>query len=94
MFVHFTQPEILIPVVTLGNLYTSLCLVQFYCITEKQQDFTTPRFMHQNLVYLGKSSSRNISFFYSGPKQSVLWSAVQLLKWEWSVIEGGCEELV
>jgi len=42
MFVRSTQPEILIPVVTLGHLLTSLCLVQFYCIIKNQQDFTNP----------------------------------------------------
>lgn len=69
MFVRFTQPEILIPIVTLGNLSTSLCLVQFYCITEKQKGCSKPTFMHKNLVYLGKLISRNIPYFYSGPEQ-------------------------
>lgn len=68
MFVRFTQPEIMIPVVTLGNLLTSLCLVQFYSIIEKLNDFTEPGYMHQNLVYLGKLISRKISYFCSDPK--------------------------
>lgn len=72
MFVRFTQPELLIPVVTLGSPSTSLHFAQFYCIIEKQQGFAKPRFMYQNLVYLGKLIFRNISYFYSAPKQQSL----------------------
>lgn len=72
MFVRFTQPELPIPVVTLGSLSTSLHFVQFYCKIDKQQGFAKPRFMYQNLVYLGKLVFRNISYFYNGPKQTIL----------------------
>lgn len=80
MFVRFIQPELLIPIVTLGSLSTSLHFVQFHCIIEKQQGFAKPRLMYQNLVYLGKLIFRNISYFYSGPKKTILWSAIQFLK--------------
>lgn len=92
MFVRFSQPELLIPVVTLGNLSTSLHFVQFYCIIEKQQGFAKPRFIYQNLVYLGKLIFRNISCFFSRPKQTILQSAIQFLKWEWSVKEEKYQE--